>query len=75
MSQSSVGLGAEGRRVIRLPAVIAKTGLSRCTIWRLEKAGDFPMHFELSPNAVGWDLGEVDGWIAERAAQRETAAA
>ena len=35
-------------------AVRDRTGLSRSTIWRLERRGTFPMHRRISLNAVGW---------------------
>lgn len=54
-------------RFLRYPEVKAKTGgLSRSTIWRRERAGDFPKHRQLTPNAVGWLEREVDEWIAAR---------
>ncbi len=39
-------------RFIRLKAVRDRTGLSRSTIWRLERRGDFPPHRQISANAV-----------------------
>ena len=39
-------------RFLRFPAVRARTGLSRTTIWRLERQGDFPCHRRISRNAV-----------------------
>jgi prophage regulatory protein len=71
MSIPSIGLG---KRIGRLPDVIAKTGMSRSTILRKEAAGEFPKKIHVSANIVGWDLGEVDDWIAGRAADREVAA-
>jgi len=42
------------------------TGLSRTTLWRLERAGKFPMRLRLSANRIGWRKDEVEGWIATR---------
>lgn len=39
-------------RLLRFPEVQRMTGLSRSTIWRLERAQAFPRHVRLSPNAV-----------------------
>jgi prophage regulatory protein len=42
------------------------TGLSETTIWRLERAGDFPARRQLSNNAVGWLRSEVEAWMVSR---------
>ena len=54
------------KNIIRLPAVTAKTGLSPSTIWRYEKAGDFPRRVQLGPNSVGWIAEDVDAWVERR---------
>jgi prophage regulatory protein len=55
------------RNIIRRAAVRAKTGLSDTTIWRLEKAGDFPQRIRLTEaGAVGWRENEVDAWVQGR---------
>ncbi len=58
------------RRTLRRPAVLAKTGLSRTTAYNLEKAGDFPAHFMLTPRCAVWFEDEVDTWLEQR---RQTA--
>jgi prophage regulatory protein len=42
------------------------TGLSRTTIWRLEKLGEFPKRRQLTVRRVGWDESEVRGWRESR---------
>lgn len=54
-------------RIIRFRDVQTKTGLSRPTIWRLERAGRFPNRIQVSAKAVGWLLAEIDAWLEERA--------
>lgn len=54
------------KRTLRRPAVQAKTGLSRTSIYQLEKAGDFPQHFLLTPRCAVWDEAEIDAWLASR---------
>ena len=55
------------RNIIRKPEVQKRTGLSDTTIWRLEKAGDFPERVVLTDaGAVGWRESEVDRWVQER---------
>jgi prophage regulatory protein len=53
-------------KLLRFPAVRERTGLSRSTIWRLEREGDFPRHRRISPNAVAWVEDEVLSWIQSR---------
>lgn len=56
-----------GPRLERLPAVIARTGLSRTTLWR--RAGvDFPAPVRLGPQTIAWVSDEVDQWIVDRIA-------
>ena len=56
------------RRIIRKRVVLQRTGYSDATIWRKEKAGQFPERVQLSPDgmAVGWYEDEVDEWIRSR---------
>lgn len=54
-------------RFLRFMDVRERTGLSRTTIWRLERRGIFPKHRRISPNVVGWLEQEVNAWMLERA--------
>ncbi len=49
--------------LLRFPAVRDRTGLSRSTIWRLERQGAFPRHHRISPNAVAWVEDDIAKWI------------
>ena len=60
--------------ILREKQVTEITKLSRMTIWRMEKRGDFPARFRISKNAVGWLQSEIDAWLEEKAAQRQGAA-
>ena len=53
-------------RVLRLPEVMARTGLSRSTIYVRLEQGLFPRPVSLGGRAVGWIESEVDEWIRER---------
>jgi prophage regulatory protein len=57
---------ARSLKLLRFPAVRERTGLSRSTIWRLEREGDFPKHRRISANAVAWVEDEVLRWIQSR---------
>jgi prophage regulatory protein len=53
-------------RVLRLPDVKARTGLSRSSIYAYIKDGKFPHHIALGERSVGWYESEVDAWVASR---------
>ena len=59
-------LAATPLRFLRFDAVRDRTGLSRTTIWRLERKGVFPRHRQISANAVAWREDEVEAWIESR---------
>lgn len=54
----------------RLPGVLARTGLSRSTLYALVAKGGFPAPVKLSIRAVGWKSAEVDCWLESRVALR-----
>ena len=54
-------------RFIRLPEVLNVTGLSRASVYRLEKAKIFPKRFKLTTNTVAWKLSDIRGWMESRA--------
>ena len=54
------------RTILRLPAVKSESGLSRSTIWRLERNGLFPKRRLVTGKIVAWDESEIDEWIASR---------
>jgi prophage regulatory protein len=54
--------------LLRLPAVVARTGLSRSAIYRLGQLGQFPRPVSIGPRASAWPSDEVDVWIASRIA-------
>ena len=52
--------------MLRPPEVLARTGLSRVTIWRRVRAGTFPAPTELGENSIGWPESEITAWLANR---------
>lgn len=55
-------------QILRLPAVIQKTQLSRSSIYRLEAEGKFPKRVQLCEGgkAVGWYAHEIEEYLANR---------
>jgi len=58
----------EPDRLIGITELCRITSLSRTTIWRLERAGNFPRRRKIAPNRVGWIFREAQTWIREREA-------
>jgi len=52
--------------ILRLPGVIARTGLSRSSIYSWIADGKFPKPVSLGPRAVGWVVTEIEQWIRQR---------
>jgi len=52
--------------ILNAKEVVKKTGLSRTTIWRLERQGEFPLRVSLSARRVGWNEEEITKWLESR---------
>jgi prophage regulatory protein len=57
-------------RIIRLRTVLARTGLSRSTIYRKIAEGTFPAQIKISANGAGWHESDIDRWVANPLAWR-----
>ena len=53
-------------RILRLPAVRRRTGLSRSSIYLRISQGRFPKPISLGKRAVGWVESEVSEWLNQR---------
>lgn len=51
-------------RIIRLKTVLARTGLSRSTIYRKIAEGTFPAQIRISTNGAGWRESDINSWVA-----------
>lgn len=49
-------------RFLRIRQVMQLTGLSRMTIYRLERDGKFRRRRQLSENSVAWLASDIEGW-------------
>lgn len=52
--------------ILRLPAVKARTGLSRSTIYLRVAEGTFPKPVSLGGRAVGWVESEIQQWLEQQ---------
>jgi prophage regulatory protein len=53
-------------RFLRFKDVARRVGLSRSSVWRMEREGRFPQHHKLSANSVGWWEPDVEEWLRSR---------
>lgn len=52
--------------ILRLPAVKARTGLSRSTIYLRISKNEFPSPISLGGRAVGWVESDINNWLSEK---------
>lgn len=50
-------------RILRLNAVLDRTGLSRSTLYRKIERGTFPAQVRISERCIGWRESEVEQWL------------
>jgi len=55
----------EPERILRIRTVLARSGLSRSTLYRKMKKGTFPKQVRISEYCAGWRESELNGWIAD----------
>jgi len=53
-------------RILRLPLVRERTGLSRSSIYLRISEGRFPRPVSLGERAVGWLESDITEWLNER---------
>jgi prophage regulatory protein len=51
-------------RILRLKAVLERTGLSRSTMYRKMQNGSFPKNIQISHRCIGWRQSAVDAWMS-----------
>ena len=58
-------------KLMRLPEVMAKTGLGRSAIYERIAEGTFPKPVALGGRAVAWVSDEIEAWIMARIEERD----
>lgn len=61
------------KRLIRLPEVLRRVGLSKSTLYAKIRRGEFPKPVELG-SLRAWVEDEVDQWISAQIERRDKAA-
>ena len=59
-------------RLLRRHEVEERTGKSRAGIYESMDAGTFPRPVKIGPRAVGWVETEVNDWLRQRIAERDS---
>ncbi len=62
-------------RLLRLPEVIRKVGLSKTTIYKRAREGSFPKPVDLGGGQTAWVESEIDSFIDNLIAGRDGIAA
>lgn len=52
--------------ILRLPAVLDRTGLSRSTVYLMISKNKFPHAISLGERAVGWLEADINLWLEQR---------
>ena len=50
-------------RILRLKAVLDRTGLTRSTLYRKMQNGTFPKNVQISTRCAGWRESAIDAWL------------
>ena len=61
-------------QMLRMPTVMQLTGLARSTIYALMAENKFPRQIKVSENTAAWLASEIDAYLDERIALRDSAA-
>lgn len=69
-TRSTVELKAQ---ILRLPAVLRRTGIGRTTLWDLIRKQKFPTPIKLGSKSIGFVESEVDEWIVAKIEERNSA--
>ena len=58
-------------RIVRMNTVLARTGLSKSTIYRKITEGTFPPRIKISVHGTGWRESDINRWVADPAGWRQ----
>ena len=61
------------QRMLRLPQVLERTGMSRSTIYSWMDRQEFPAPVKLGPRAIAWRDADIEAWLEARQPARAAA--
>ncbi len=56
-------LPANGDHLLRVPEVLKRARISRATLYRLRRTGQFPPAIQLTTRTIAWRASEIDAWL------------
>ena len=59
-------LSPQADRFLRLREMLWRVGLSRSSVYRLMKAGDFPKQIKLTKNTAVWSENAIIAWMNQQ---------
>lgn len=59
-------------RIIRASELAEMLGISKPTLWRMEKRGELPPKIRISKRVVGWRESDISSWLNSREIQPST---
>ena len=62
---------SEGTKILRMPDLVLRTGLSRTTIYRKIKEGTFPAQLRISDHCCGWRESSLERWMENPGSYRQ----
>ena len=62
---------SEHTKILRMPDLVLRTGLSRTTIYRKIKEGTFPAQLHISDHCCGWRESALEQWMEDPGAYRQ----
>lgn len=70
LNRACLGVIGMPDTILNAKQVTQITGLSRTTIWRLERTEMFPKRLQISSSRVGWSKEEINAWMETLKAAR-----
>ena len=54
------------QQLITRKEVEAQCRITRSTVYRLMRAGEFPEPIRIGPRSIRWRVSEIEAWLADR---------
>ena len=67
MNEMKMREGSTDESFLGLPEVLRRVPVSRATLYRMMRRGEFVQARRISRGRVGWPKSEIDKWIYEKA--------
>ncbi|MBN2808627.1 MAG: AlpA family phage regulatory protein [Deltaproteobacteria bacterium] len=53
-------------QILRPKDLTLMLGISRTSLWRLDRDDSFPKRVTLGARSIGWKLSEVESWLEQK---------